>query len=285
MELNILQKIQSNSNGLTKAQLQVSEYIQDNLVEASFQTLDKIAASIGTSTTTVMRFAFSLGFSGYSELQKELQNYIRHKLTPESRLAKHLETTNDASLKLRCAEKQINNINNTQAMLSEEVIQESIQFIKKAKKIYLLGARTSFTISYFLYQSLIQQLDNCELLSPVGQDIDRILNITADDLMIVVSLPRYAKSTIEMVKAVRNLRRPTIIAITDGFAAPLVPYSDIILPCEYDSLSYHNSMMAPLYIADLLVTGLSQAAKSKAVKRLADAEKLMSMLEYHYMNK
>lgn len=282
MELNILQKIQSSSNNLTKAQLQVSEYIQDNLVEASFQTLDQIAASIGTSTTTVMRFAFSLGFSGYSELQKELQNYIRSKLTPESRLAKNLGTVNEASLILKCAEKQINNIKNTQAMLSEEVIQESIRFIKKAKTIYLLGARTSYTISYFLYQSLTQQLDNCELLSPVGQDIDRILNITADDLMIVVSLPRYAKSTIEMVKAIRNLRNPSIITITDGFAAPLVPYSDIILPCEYDSLSYHNSMTAPLYIAELLVTELSQVAKSKATKRLVDTEKLMKVLDYHY---
>lgn len=282
MDLNILQKLQSKANDLTKAQLQVSEYIQDNLVEASFQTLDQIAASIGTSTTTVMRFAFSLGFTGYSELQKELQNYIRSKLTPESRLAKNLETANDASLIVKCAEKLINNINNTQTMLSEETLKESIRLIKKAKTVYLLGARTSFTISYFLYQSLIQQLDNCELLSPVGQDIDRILNITADDLMIVVSLPRYAKSTIEIVKAIRNLRNPSIITITDGFAAPLVPYSDIILPCEYDSLSYHNSMAAPLYIADLLVTELAQTTKSKTTKRLADTEELMKLLNYHY---
>ncbi|SFM15240.1 MurR/RpiR family transcriptional regulator [Pelosinus propionicus] len=282
MELNILQKIQSSTNDLTKTQLQVSEYIQDNLVEASFQTLDQIAASIGTSTTTVMRFAFSLGFSGYSELQKELQNYIRSKLTPESRLAKNLETINEASLKLKCAEKQINNIKNTQENLSEEAIQESIRLIKKAKTIYILGARTSFTISYFLYQSLAQQLDNCELLSPVGHDVDRILNINAADLMIVISLPRYAKSTIEMVKAIRTLRNPSIISITDGFTAPLVPYSDIVLPCEYDSLSYHNSMSAPLYIADLLVTELSQTAKSKAAKRLVDAEELMKLLDYHY---
>jgi len=282
MNINILQKIQSSSNDLTKAQLQVSEYIQDNLVDASFQTLDQIAASIGTSTTTVMRFAFSLGFSGYSELQKELQSYIRSKLTPESRMTKNMESIDEVSLIPKCAEKQINNIKNTQEMLTEEIIQESIRFIKKAKTIYLLGARTSFTVSYFLYQSLIQQLDNCELLSPVGQDIDRILNITAEDLIIAVSLPRYARSSIEIVKAVRNLRNPSIITITDGFAAPLVPYSDIILPCEYDSLSYHNSMAAPLYIADLLVTGLAKAAKSETTKRLTDAEELMKLLNYHY---
>jgi len=282
MNINILQRIQSSSNDLTKAQLQVSEYIQDNLVEASFQTLDQIAASIGTSTTTVMRFAFSLGFSGYSELQKELQKYIRSKLTPESRLEKNTVTVNEDSLKLKCAEKQIHNIKNTQENLSEEAIYESIQFIKKAKTIFLLGARTSFTISYFLYQSFNQQLNNCKLLSPVGQDIDQALNITADDLMIVISLPRYAKSTIELVKSIRKLRNPSIITITDGFAAPLAPYSDIILPCEYDSLSYHNSMSAPLYIADLLVTELSQAAKSKTAKRLVDAEELMKLLDYHY---
>lgn len=282
MELNILQKIQSSTNDLTKAQFQVAAYIQDNLVEASFQTLDQIAASIGTSTTTVMRFAFNLGFSGYSELQKELQSYIRNKLTPESRLAKNLETVRNTSLKLKCAERQIYNIEHTQELLSEEIVHDAVQLIKKAKTIYLLGARTSFTISYFLYQSLTQQLDNCELLSPVGLDIDRILNINSDDLMIVISLPRYAKSTIDMVKAIRTLRNPSIISITDGFMAPLVPYSDIVLPCEYDSLSFHNSMSAPLYIADLLVTELSQTTKSKTAKKLADAEELMSLLDYHY---
>lgn len=282
MNLNIVQKIQSKANKLTKTQFQVAEYIQNNLVEASFQTLDQIAASIGTSTTTVMRFAFSLGFSGYSELQKELQTYIRNKLTPESRLTKNLETVSEASVILKCAEKQINNIKNTQAMLSEEAIHEAIRLILKAKTIYFLGARTSFTISYFLYQSLIQQLDNCELPSPIGPDIDQVLDITEKDLIIVVSLPRYAKSTIEMVKALKELRNPSIIAITDGFAAPLAPYSDVVLPCEYDSLSYHNSMTGPLYIADLLVTELSQTAKLKTTKRLADIEELTTRLDYHY---
>lgn len=279
MENTIWNKIEENTMNLTKAQSKVSAYIRQNPVEASFKTLDQIAASIGTSTTTVMRFAFAMGFSGYSELQKELQEYIRSKLTPETRMIQNKENISDTSLLSKCAEKQIDNIKKTQAMLTDEAIQRSIRLIKKAKRIYLFGTRTSFTVAFFLYLSLNQQLDNCEML-PLGQELDRILNITADDLVIVVSLPRYAKISIDVIKTIRNARNASVLTITDSLTAPLAPYSDIILPCEYESLSFHNSMAAPLYIAEILITELSKAAKVET--RLIKNEEIMKMLNYHY---
>lgn len=48
-------------------------------------TASKLDSAIGTSESTVVRFAVTLGYDGYPEMQKHLQDIIRKKLTATQR--------------------------------------------------------------------------------------------------------------------------------------------------------------------------------------------------------
>lgn len=66
-------KISAAYSGLTYSQRKVANYVQEKYEDVAFETLEKLAAKAGVSTTTVIRFSRALGYSGYSEMQEEHQ--------------------------------------------------------------------------------------------------------------------------------------------------------------------------------------------------------------------
>ena len=80
--LDVLQRLTYYGTQLTKAQKTVADYMTEHMMEAAFSTVDKIAHTTGVSTTTVVRLALTLGYSGYAELQGALKKYLTTMSSP-----------------------------------------------------------------------------------------------------------------------------------------------------------------------------------------------------------
>lgn len=65
----------------SKRQKKLAQYICDNCDRAAFLTADMLAAAAGVSESSVVRFARQLGFEGYSELRRAMQQVIRSRLS------------------------------------------------------------------------------------------------------------------------------------------------------------------------------------------------------------
>ena len=282
MKKKVLDILQQELCNLTSAQRKVADYILKNPVEASFLTLDQLASVAEVSTTTVMRLSFNLGYSGYSEFQKELQELLRNRVSPTVRLEANIKAVGNDSLLIECAEKQIRNIRATVDFLSGDVTNICLESILKARKVYIVGVRTSFGAAYYLYQGLNQILDNCEILEPgSGDQVERILDISSSDLVIAISLPRYGRATVDLVTAIKNLRGAKIISITDGYTSPLASISDLVLPCAFSSLAFHNSITGAVIISDFLITSVAMREAKKTKQRLASCEEVFTALNFH----
>ena len=280
MKENLLVILKSNKIKFSKLQRRVGDYIIKYPLESSFITLETFASRLEISTTTVVRFCLKLGYTGFSELQKDLQDLVKERIAPHGRLEANLKTIKEDTLLAQCAQKSIENITLSQSLISSDICESTISLISTARKIYLIGQRTSYTVSYFLFQALNQILGNCHLIDPIS-GIDQLSSATNQDIVIAVSLPRYARSTLELVKVLKKQHNLKIISITDSYTAPLAAYSDILLPCHYASLSFHNSMSSALFIADYIVTAVAIAKKQQAADRLVDLEKILVELNFH----
>ncbi len=280
MKENLLVILKSNKIKFSKLQRRVGDYIIKYPLESSFITLETFAGRLEISTTTVVRFCLKLGYTGFSELQKDLQGVVKERIAPHGRFEANLKTIKEDTLLAQCAQKAIENITLSQSLISNDICESTISLISAARKIYLIGQRTSYTASYFLFQALNQILGNCHLIDPIS-GIDQLSSATSQDIVIAVSLPRYSRSTLELVKVLKNRHNLKIISITDSYTAPLAAYSDIILPCHYASLSFHNSMNSALFIADYIVTAVAIAKKQQAADRLLDLEKILVELNFH----
>ena len=73
MKSFIFSKIDINNKKLSKGHKKLVQYISTNYDKAAFMTASKLGEKVGVSESTVVRFATEMGFKGYPELQKELQ--------------------------------------------------------------------------------------------------------------------------------------------------------------------------------------------------------------------
>ena len=282
MKSTVLTKLEKQLSNLTASQKLVADLILKKPTDAAFMTLDQMAGAAGTSTTTIIRLSCSLGFKGFADFQRSLQELLRNRVAPTVRLDVNLKDLDHDRLLVQCAKKQINNIKATTDFLSDDVLEKCVDLIIAAPKIYIIGARTSFSAAYFLYQQLNNITGKCHLLEAASHTIiETVIDISPEDLVIAISLPRYARNTVELVKLIKQNRRPQVIAISDGYSVPLAAYTDIILPVAFGSLASHNSVIGSIFICEYLVTATSLRQPALTKCRLGAAEDLFQQMEYH----
>lgn len=279
MKANALQLLEAKMDLLTMSQRKVADYILKNPTEVAFLTIDQLSRLVKTSTTTIVRLTVTLGYSGYAMFQKDLQELLRNRVTPPQRLATNIKRIGQNKLLVDCAKTQIDNITSTVSFLSDEIVDKTINLILSAKKIYVIGIRGSMSTANYLNEGLTRIIGNCELLVPDSVHLhDILLSLTADHVLIAVSLPRYAKRTVEIVQASKD-RGARIVSITDGYSSPLALLSDILLPCAFSSLAFHNSEIGAMFIADFLITAIAAKDPDAAKQRLQEFEKLYAQLD------
>ncbi len=96
---------------LSKGQKLIANYIVNDYDKAAFMTAANLGKAIGVSESTVVRFANRLGFDGYRELQNDLQELIKNKLTTVQRLnIAESNYKNDENVLSKIMERDMDNI-------------------------------------------------------------------------------------------------------------------------------------------------------------------------------
>ena len=139
----------------------------------------------------------TLGYEGYPDLQKAIQEMVRNKLTTIQRM----EMTSELSrpMVLRSVMKaDMNNIRATIDDINTDIFEEIIDKIYAANKVYILGLRSSAPLAEFLGYYLNYILENVRVVtSGINDIIEQIVHIKEDDILICVSFPRYSRKIVE----------------------------------------------------------------------------------------
>lgn len=279
MGKSILQELESKVEGFTHSQRKVADYILKYPTEAAFLTIEQLAGLTGVSVATVMRLAYSIGHTGFSQFQKELQEVLRSRVAPPNRLEANVKKISKNKLLIDCAQLQIENIRKTVEFLSEEKINQAFQLIAEAKKVYVIGIRGSSAVANCLTEGLNRLGVDCEQIVPDTVRSQAIFaRFSPTDLVIAISLPRYARRTVEIARVAKR-RQVKILAITDGYSSPLALVADVFLGCAFESRAFHHSEIGALFVADFLVTGIAVNNSNHSKQQLEDIEKVVKELE------
>ena len=81
----LIARLNQSGKKLSKSHRRIAECIVQHYDKAAFMTASKLGQYVGVSESTVVRFAAALGYEGYPQLQKALQELIRHRLTASQR--------------------------------------------------------------------------------------------------------------------------------------------------------------------------------------------------------
>ncbi len=280
----ILTKVDIKDKKLSKGHKKLAQYITENYDKAAFMTASKLGEKVGVSESTVVRFATEMGFKGYPELQKELQQMIKSKLTAVQRMevSSNLIGEQDAIKKVLNGDIEL--IRNTLEQISTDEFTKAVETINKAKRIYILGVRSSASLASFLYFYFNPVFENVVLVdtSSGSEMFEQMFRIGEDDVCVAISFPRYSKQTINALRFI-NDRGTKIIAITDSKDSPIAEYADNLLVAKSDMVSVVDSLVAPLSLINALIVAVTFSRREEVYSNFNKLESIWD--EYQVYDK
>ena len=282
---DLMRLIQIKFTRLSKGQKLIAEYILKNYDKAAFMTAAKLGTSVGVSESTVVRFANELGYSGYPKLQKALQELIKNKLTTVQRLELSNDYISEENALKGVLKADMENIRLTLEKINHKTFEEVVNNIFEAKRIYIIGLRSSTAMAEFLgfYLNLI--LDNVKIVGNGISDIfEQMTNVGEGDLVIGIGFPRYAVKTIDALEFAQS-RKSKVIAITDSLLSPLASKADATLIAQSNMASFVDSLVAPLSVINALIIAVGMREKDKITKTFNDLEEIWKQYHVYSYNK
>lgn len=268
----LISHIQSQYTRFSKGQKLIAQYILKNYDKVAFMTACKLGETVGVSESTVVRFANALGYSGYPKLQDALQELIKNKLTTVQRVDMIKEFNDDSAILKKIVKSDIDNIKDTLDEIDEKAFEEAANRILKAKRIYIVGMRSSFTIAQYLGFYLGIILDSVHVIrTDMGDAFEQVVKINEDDVLIAVSFPRYSKKSYQIVSYAKE-KGAHIVSLTDSLFAPVASFTDNLLLVKSNMASFVDSLVPALSIANALIVSVGMKEKDDIKQYFDDLE-------------
>jgi DNA-binding MurR/RpiR family transcriptional regulator len=130
------QRIQTHYENLTPSFRKLADFILEEQLDAAFMTATELANRMDVDAATVVRFAQTIGYSGFRELIKEVQQVVKAELTASYSPA--LDASDDAGLFRSVLENERHNLKLAQNRLTEQA-NAILPALLKAKRIWVMG--------------------------------------------------------------------------------------------------------------------------------------------------
>ena len=260
---------------MSKGQKMLSTYITDNYDKAVFLTADKLGKVVGVSESTVVRYATFLGYKGYPEFQKALEELVRNKLNSIQRMEVTYGRISQSRILESVLQADAEKIKRTLEEINQEAFEMALDMILKAEHVYVVGIRSCAPLASFLAFYLNLIMDHVHLLhtSSSSELFEQMVRISERDVIIGISFPRYSMRTLKALEFANN-RNAKVITLTDSIHSPMNLYSSCNLIAKSDMASIVDSLVAPLSVINALIVALCMRKQDEVAKTLETLEQI-----------
>ena len=242
----------------SKGQKRIARYILAHYDKAAYMTVSRLGSIVEVSESTVVRFAIEIGFDGYPEMQRALQELIRTRLTAVQRVDITNNLIGDDDVLDRVLAADAEKIRRTLDEIDRSSFEAAVDKIISAKSIYIIGVRSSSALAGFLNFNFRMILDNVRFVQTTSgsEMFEQIMNIGPDAV-------EYASEA-----------GADVISITDSHQSPIASGADQLLLARSDMVSFVDSLVAPLSIINAMIVAVARKKPDEIRKRLEKLEQI-----------
>ena len=275
---DVITRINDHYGKMSKGQKAISEFIFDHYDQAVFMTAAKLGETVGVSESTVIRYAMYIGYNGYPEFQRDLEEWVHDKFSSVQKIGAKYGKSSQSEILTSVLKADIEKLEDTIHTLDPAAFETAVDSILSAKTVYVMGVRSCEPLADFLHFYLNMIRGNVVLLktTSVSETFEQMIRIDERDVMIGISFPRYSMRTLKAMEFA-NDRNAKVIAITDTVHSPMNLYSSCNLLARSDMVSIVDSLVAPLSVMNALVVAM-------CLKRPEDVKKNLKNLEEVWNN-
>ena len=256
--------IEAEYDGLSRSFQTISRYLTQNPNDVAINSINDLAAKCNVHASSLVRFAQSLGYSGFKDL-KELFNRRLATAAPgfEARvnaLRDDLALHKRGSAKSFLGDLVARDTATLQDLfndISEESMVRAVAMLEAADTIYVAGQLRSAPIAIFVRYVLTMLERRVILLDANGGLATHVARaMRPKDLLFAISFRFYAKEVVSIAEAAQAAGVP-VIAISDGNLSPLAKCADVLFSVPEGDYAFSRSLAAPMCLAQALMVALA----------------------------
>ena len=258
---------------LSKGQKRLADFIADHYDQAVFMTAAKLAEQAGVSESTAVRFAVQLGYGGFPEFHKALEDLVARQLREKKKNDVIYGQIPESQILDTVLKADMDKIRVTLEQTDREAFQLAVETILQAETIYVLGVRNCAPLAGFLSFYLHQIFPRVFQVSTnsASELLEQMIRISEKDVLIGISFPRYSMRTLKAMEFANN-RNAKVIAVTDSIHSPMNLYSSCNLIAKSDLTSVVDSLTAPMSVLNALIVALCARRQEKVKSTLETLE-------------
>ncbi|MFJ9461754.1 MurR/RpiR family transcriptional regulator [Viridibacillus arvi] len=268
-------KVQSKYDEFSKGLKMVAKYFLANPEAFAMNSGVQVGQEINVSETTVIRFCHALGYSGYSALQKDVQEQLLNKkssLFEFHYMKNSTEMDQEFSKKMMVKDAEV--ILQTAEKLNGEDFTKAVDHLAQSERVLVSGVRSSHAMAQWFSFTLDLMRGNVRLFRPDTDDIMlRISEMNEGSTFVAFSFHRYTLETIYMAKEAKR-QGAFVIGITDSEVAPIREHADILFTVQLPIKSTLDVAPAVFSLMNAIVGAVAVKNSEQFAKRTKVYEEL-----------
>lgn len=223
------ERIQEKYDELTPSFRKLADFMLQNQLDAAFMTATELADRLGVDAATVVRFAQELGYTGFRELSKEIQQVVRAEL--KASYTADLDAEEDLQLFRSLLRNEGHNLELAQDRLSDQ-INGLLPTLLDADCIWVVGQGLSLYLAGLCASALREiGLPAVRIAADPLEAATNLKEIGRGDLLLAFSLSGLDLNTANVIRFGRERgARTFVFAASCVAAAALEAETSIVCP-------------------------------------------------------
>jgi DNA-binding MurR/RpiR family transcriptional regulator len=256
---------------LPKRLRQVAAFAVDNPDEIAFGSAASIAGRAAVQPSTLVRFAQTIGYAGFSDLQEVFRSRLRDRWPDYAERVRSIQAADTHSddprrLLVGFADAAARSLAQLRETIAGERIEAAVDRLATARTIYLLGQRRAFPVAAYLAYALPKLGMRSVLIDNVGSlGVEQAADATPQDVLIAVSFAPYTPLTVDTTRMLAARDVP-VVAITDSALSPLTRSATVWFEVSEADFGAFRSMSATLCLAMALGVAAAERRQDEATR-------------------
>ncbi|HCM26072.1 MAG: hypothetical protein A2Z99_11955 [Treponema sp. GWB1_62_6] len=262
------------SPAFSKSQKKIASFLLSEYDHAAFMNAAEIAASLGVSEATIVRFAVALGFEGFPQLRKFLQNILRDSVSPAVRMQNKLEDLRkgEGHILSQVVEMETRSIPEICRTVHAREFDAAVASVLGAERLFLFGIGPSRILAELMELRFNRFGMLTIALVNSGRDLlDKLLLMKKGDVVIAAAFTRIMGELVAVIKHAKNVGCSRIL-ITDVEDAMLLSQVDTVMRVNRGPIHSFHSLTAPMTVINALILAVAMAKPEESLRSLAELE-------------
>lgn len=279
--MKLVERIGGKYKSFTANEKRIFNLMTEDVKAFALQSIGELASSLAISKTTLMRFARTCGFSGYSDFKRALQKDVLLDISPARKMDQVL--TSDFSLSGKgILAQELQNIEATFAASGKKDLERVTEMIIRAAEIFTLSWGVSGNVAeIFSLRMKLMGIRCNTIVRKQGVLVEEVALLKKGDLVLVFEIPPYNNEVIEAVRALRE-RGCVIVIVTDSPRCPIVEHGDLVFFCATNAMFFGNSLSGPLFWVNLVSSLVIYQRKDKVMEILKERQKIFDDRKHYH---